>query len=71
VFDAAGNPSGVVKSHANAVLNAAGDAFTGAFKFDVIAPNGSIVFSGSGTHAATRVLNLFRVVLAPVSRYRR
>jgi hypothetical protein len=36
-------------------LNQAGDAFSGPFKFDVIAPNGSTTFSGGGTHEATRI----------------
>ena len=55
VFDPQGNPAGVVKSRATALLSAAGDAFTGAFKFDVFAPNGAVVFSGGGTHSATRI----------------
>jgi hypothetical protein len=37
------------------VLNATGDAWTGVFKFDVMAPNGGIVSSGSGTHSATQI----------------
>ncbi len=55
VFDAQGNPAGTVKARATATLNQAGDAWAGVFKFDVIAPNGAIVFSGSGTHDATRI----------------
>src|SRR5215471_16901153 len=48
VFDQQGNPAGTVKARATAELDAAGDAWTGIFKFDVFAPNGAIVFSGSG-----------------------
>jgi hypothetical protein len=55
VFDPQGNPAGVVKSRATAVLDASGDTFTGVFKFDVFAPNGAIVFSGSGTHDGRRI----------------
>ena len=55
VFDAQGNPSGTVKARATAVLNQSGNAWSGKFKFDVIAPNGAIVFSGGGTHTATRI----------------
>lgn len=55
VFDPQGNPSGVVKARSSVTLNRAGDAFAGEFKFDVIAPNGAIVFSGGGTHDATRI----------------
>jgi hypothetical protein len=55
VFDAQGNPSGVVKARSSVTLNKAGDAFVGIFKFDVIAPNGAIVFSGGGTHDGTRI----------------
>jgi hypothetical protein len=29
--------------------------WSGGFKFDVVAPNGVAVFSGSGTHSATRI----------------
>jgi len=55
VFDQQGNPGGLVKARATAVLNAAGDAWSGIFKFDVFAPNGAVVFSGSGTHEAKRI----------------
>ncbi len=55
VFDSAGNPSGVVKARATAVLDASGNTFSGAFKSDVITPNGTIVFSVNGTHTATRI----------------
>jgi hypothetical protein len=55
VFDAQGNPSGTVKARSTATLNQAGDAWSGVFKFDVFAPNGAIVFSGGGSHDATRV----------------
>lgn len=55
VFDAQGNPSGTVKARSTATLNQVGDAWSGVFKFDVIAPNGAIVFSGGGSHDATRV----------------
>ena len=56
VFDQQGNPAGLVKARATAVLDASGDAWTGVFKFDVFAPNGAVVFSGSGTHDAKRIL---------------
>jgi hypothetical protein len=55
VFDQQGNPAGVVESRATAVLDATGDAWSGVFKFEVRAPNGAVVFSGSGTHSATRI----------------
>jgi hypothetical protein len=55
VFDAQGNPAGVVKARATAKLDEGGNAWSGGFKFDVIAPNGAIVFSGGGTHDATRI----------------
>jgi hypothetical protein len=55
VFDPQGNPAGVVKARATATLDTTGDAWSGAFKFDVFAPNGALVFSGGGTHDATRI----------------
>ena len=55
VFDAQGNPVGTVKSRATAMLNLSGDAFSGKFKFDVIAPSGAVVFSGGGSHSAKRI----------------
>jgi hypothetical protein len=55
VFDQQGNPSGTVEARTVVTLNQAGDAFSGPFKFDVIAPNGAIVFSGGGTHEAKRI----------------
>jgi hypothetical protein len=55
VFDALGNPSGTVKARSTATLNQAGDAWSGVFKFDVFAPNEAIVFSGGGSHDATRI----------------
>ena len=55
VFDPQGNPSGTVTASSTVTLNAAGDAWSGAFKFDVTAPNGAVVFSGAGTHSATRI----------------
>jgi hypothetical protein len=55
VFDPQGNPAGTVEARTTVTLNQAGDAFSGPFNFDVIAPNGAIVFSGSGTHQAERI----------------
>jgi hypothetical protein len=55
VFDAQGNPAGTVEARSTVTLTDAGDSFSGPFRFDVIAPNGAIVFSGSGTHQATRI----------------
>ena|SRR5579859_1385798 len=55
VFDQQGNPSGTVEARTVVTLNQAGDAFSGPFKFDVIAPDGAVVFSGGGTHEARRI----------------
>lgn len=55
IFDQQGNPAGTVVARSTVTLNQAGDAFSGPFKFDVIAPNGSTIFSGGGTHEATRI----------------
>src|SRR5437016_3703072 len=55
VFDQQGNPAGTVEARTTVTLNQAGDTFSGPFKFDVIAPNGAIVFSGGGTHEASRI----------------
>jgi len=53
VFDQQGNPSGTVQAHSTVTLN--GDTFSGPFTFSVMSPTGQIVFSGSGTHSATRI----------------
>jgi hypothetical protein len=55
VFDPQGNPAGVVTARATATLDVAGNAWSGTFKFDVVAPNGVTVFSGGGTHSAVRI----------------
>jgi hypothetical protein len=55
IFDQQGNPVGAVVARSTVTLNKAGDTFSGPFKFDVIAPNGGIAFSGGGTHDATRI----------------
>jgi hypothetical protein len=55
VFDQQGNPAGTVEARPTVTLDKAGETFSGPFKFDFIAPNGAIVFSGSGTHEASRI----------------
>jgi len=40
---------------ATAGLDATGNTWSGNFTFDVVAPNGATVFSGGGTHSATRI----------------
>jgi hypothetical protein len=55
IFDQQGNPAGTVVARSTVTVNQAGDAFSGPFKFDVIAPNGSTTFSGAGTHEAARI----------------
>jgi hypothetical protein len=55
VFDQQGNPAGVVQAHTTVTLNRKGDTFSGPFTFTVTALNGQVVFSGSGTHEATRI----------------
>ena len=55
VFDEQGNPSGTVEARTTVTLNEASNAFSGPFKFVLIAPCGAVVFSGSGTHEAVRI----------------
>jgi hypothetical protein len=54
-YDANANPTGSAKIRQAVILSPSGDSWQGPFKVEIFAPDGTLVFSGGGTAAATRI----------------